>query len=199
MKVSFCSFKRSPHTIPGKLVQISPRVNRTNLECGELYVQALAAMPGCAAQVRALGSGWSRRVSTSLNINDLEIVVFDVFVVSHNIDHVDPFASFDLSVAGAANVSLMDAVMNQWNYMQIHYDPFEQIWTCSSMIFNVGWSYQKSCHVLGPHTCVLTGMSGSFFGCSRDRKNNIGFVFALLSRLSWCVLYADSVLSLIKG
>ena len=94
-------------------MQISPRVNRTNLECGELYVQALAAMPGCAAQVRALGSGCSRRVSTSLNINDLEIVVFDVFVVSHNIDHVDPFASLDLSVAGAANVSLMDAVMNQ--------------------------------------------------------------------------------------
>ena len=62
-------------------MQISPRVNRTNLECGELYVQALAAMPGCAAQVRALGSGCSRRVSTSLNINDLEIVVFDVFVV----------------------------------------------------------------------------------------------------------------------
>lgn len=173
MKVSFCSFKRSPHTIPGKLVQISPRVNRTNLECGELYVQALAAMPGCAAQVRALGSGWSRRVSTSLNINDLEIVVFDVFVVSHNIDHVDPFASFDLSVAGAANVSLMDAVMNQWNYMQIHYDPFEQIWTCSSMIFNVGWSYQKSCHVLGPHTCVLTGMSGSFLGAQERGKTTL--------------------------
>lgn len=47
---------------------------------------------------------------TGLNINDLEIVVF---VVSHNIDQV-PFASFDLSVAGAANVSFMlDAVMNQ--------------------------------------------------------------------------------------
>ena len=58
-------------------------------------------------------AGGSQLVSTSLNINDLEIVVFDVFVVLHNIDHVDPFASFDLSVAGAANVSLMDAVMNQ--------------------------------------------------------------------------------------
>ena len=68
----FCSLKRSPHTIPGKLGQISPRVNRTNLECGESYVQALAAMPGCTAQVRALGEV----NQTGLNMHGLEIVVF---------------------------------------------------------------------------------------------------------------------------
>ena len=57
--------------------------------------------------------------------------------------------------------------------IMIHLSRFEHVLQWSSTIFNVGWSYQKSCHVLGPHTCVLTGMSGSFLGAQETGKTTL--------------------------